>query len=515
MAIIFKTEARRIIPRLRSLELAATTGELSLIGSKFPGLKFNPKFFLREQNEAWKKNKTIVHASDLLSSAFVLGLEKEYTNVAEFILKEASIFDSSILILAKKTLDIDLDEKLIVPIEDQQLKTRYEINSLKQVLSNEPKNPIAWMEIGRLYSLLGQIDKADKAIENALYLDKSNRFIIRSASRYYHHFSKEKDKALYVIRKSQQLSSDPWLISADIAYSTILGRYSKMAKIGENHIKNRTVDFYSITELASALGTLEYNNGKVKEARKYFNQSLIYPNDNSLAQAAWMSENIHGISIESSKYEMPLAFEANSLHYYSTGDFKSAFDEAMKWHLDEPYSTRPIKAASYIASVFLSDYKISIELTERGLTLAPDDIVLKNNLVYFLIQDNQLNKGEKIFSNSLYEIITNPDSFPENERVICTATAGLIAFRNNKPDLGNEYYQKAINIAKGVKNQYLVSLATINYVKEALKVVKEIEKTTELINILKEICKNNNQSDIKFMCENILTDYENSLSSPT
>ena len=385
MGIIFKTENRRVIPRLRSFKLSATTGELSILSSNDKEPKFNNSRFLYEQNKAWNNNKTLSHAGDLLSSAYVLGLQSEYLDVAKYIIEIDSNKNSPLLGLAKKILHVTENIYVVAP-HDIDLNTKYfkEINVIKQILIKEPKNPIAWMEMGRLYSLLGQIDKANRCVESALFLDKDNRFIARSASRFYHHFSDDKEKALYVIKKSKFLNNDPWLISAEIAYSTILGRFSKLAKVGINYLKNKSYNDHSITELASSLGTLEYDNGNIKEARKYFNQSLIKPNDNSLAQSIWISSNLTGLDIENEQYNLPLAFEAKANHFYEVGSFKHSFEEAMKWHSDEPYSTRPIKLASYISSIFLKEHKKSVALIEKALEITPGDIPLTNNLIYFL-----------------------------------------------------------------------------------------------------------------------------------
>jgi Tfp pilus assembly protein PilF len=513
MAIIFKTEERRIIPRLRSFDLSSTTGELSLQTSTSGSLKFDKDKFLDEQNEAWKKNKTLAHASDLLSSAFVLGFENDYKDVAEFVLNSGEVNDKPIGNLAKKILTLiettgfENSEHVV-----DDIKIRSDIKVLKHILNQEPKNPIAWMEIGRLYSLLGQMTKADNAVEMALRLDKNNRFIVRSASRYYHHFSEEKDKPLYVIRKSEYAKNDPWLISADIAYSTILGRYSKVSKIGEELIKHKTYGLSSTTELSSALGTLEYNNGKIKEARKYLTHSLQAPNENSLAQVAWMSENINGINIENSKYDLPLAYEANSLRSYEVGEFKRAYDEAMNWHSDEPFSTRPIKVASYIASVFLKEHKISIQLTKRALELTPGDVLLLNNLVYFLIQNGEIEEAEKIFVKTLTDIIDNPEKHSDREKIICTATAGLIAFKNKNIEAGNKYYEKAIAFAKSSKSSYLIGLATANYVKEAIAVIESKEEISKLTSQLKDTCKYNEEPDIKQIYDEVMLIAEAKLS---
>ena len=62
------------------------------------------------------------------------------------------------------------------------------------------------MELGRLYAFKGQLSKANRAVENALYLDKNNRFISRSASRFFHHFSDDTEKALHTIRSKKENS---------------------------------------------------------------------------------------------------------------------------------------------------------------------------------------------------------------------------------------------------------------------------------------------------------------------
>jgi Tfp pilus assembly protein PilF len=508
MGIIFKTEDRRIIPRWRSYELAASTGELSLNSLKSNPLNFNAGSFLLEQKKAWKVDKTLMHAGDLLSSAFVLGLQSQFIDVAKFVIEKSTDAYSPLLELANKTLNInkDINEKVSLfdtPLNNQKLQN--EIKVLKHILHEEPKNPIAWMEIGRLYSLIGQMDKANKSIEVALHLDKNNRFIARSASRFYHHFSGDKEKALYVIKNSDFLKSDPWMLSAEIAYSTILGRHSKMAKIGADYLKNEIYNDFSTTELASAVGTLEYNNGKLKNARKLFNQSLIQPNDNSLAQIMWMSENLNGLNINDYQYNLPLAFEANAVHSYETGNFQQSFDEAMRWHDDEPYSTRPIKVASYVSSIFLKEHKKSIKLIRKALEMTPLDVPLTNNLIYFLAQDNQIGEACKEFEIGLKHIVDNVKDY--KDRVSYIATAGLIAFRTNKPSEGKMYYEKAISLARSSKNNYHLALATVNYVKEALKFTKSNDERSALVKQLDSVCEKSKELDIQLMYKETLTEY--------
>lgn len=482
MEIIYQDD-RRIIPRLRSFEVTAQTGELGVNIRTPTQVILDKDQFLRVQLSAWQREKNLVNAGDLLSSARVLGVESNFVDVAKYILEKDIVENSAIFKLADRICNLDKPVEVVKEVSVKDLNfnsNKYypEIKFLKSILQNEPRNPVAWMEIGRLYSLVGQIDKANKCIDKALYLDPNNRFIVRSASRFFHHFQSDKEKPLWVIKNAINLKNDPWLMSAEIAYSSVLGRHSKVAKIGVTLLKDNSFNSSAITELASAVATLEYDSGKVKDARKLFSQALRQPNDNSLAQIIWMQDNVKGITIENSKYNLPFAYEANAKHYYQLKQFVESFEEAMRWHEDEPYSTRPIKLASYISSIFLKDHKKSVELINKALSLKPDDKGLLNNLVYYMILDGQLEPAKKKFETQLRQVVEDNDL--SKESISCIATAGLLAYRENRPDQGKYYYEKAIHYAKRIKNEYYVSLATMNYVREAIKFPKTEQELREL-----------------------------------
>ena len=87
MSNIFKTEERRVIPRLRSFEIASITGEMApydKVAINFKSQEAN--LFLQEQLAGWSNNKSIVNAGDILSSAFVLGEEDSFKEIASYIL---------------------------------------------------------------------------------------------------------------------------------------------------------------------------------------------------------------------------------------------------------------------------------------------------------------------------------------------------------------------------------------------------------------------------------------------
>ncbi|MDP9076717.1 MAG: hypothetical protein M3O71_04775 [Bacteroidota bacterium] len=515
MSIIFKTEERRVIPRLRSFDLALSTGELGLNENTLKNIKVkNEQAFIEQQSELWKKNKNLSFAGDILGSAYVLGVAAEFQNIAKYILDNS---ESELDPLTKLAARLIRPTDTFVQIDDNAsiaATTRHEIRKVKQALIAEPKNPIAWMELGRLYALEGQVKKGEKAIRNALSLDKDNRFIVRSASRFYHHFKGDPERSLYVVKSAEFAKKDPWLISADIAYSQVMNRFSRMTKVGELYVADNSQDIFSITELASALGTSEFKNGHSKQAKKYFRQSLLNPTDNSLAQVSWMAENLSGFDVDTLKYELPLAFEAKAIYYYETGNFPESYDQALLWQKDEPFSVRPIKAASYILGFYYKKYNASVELTKKGLQMDPTDVVLANNLVYYLVQDGQIDEAITLFEKSIRNVIQNPENYTNSEQMYCNATAGLILFKQNKVELGKNYYTKAIEISKKLKVWYLTELATVNYVKAALNSNISDEEVELLIQQLKETCRHSTQEDIKYIYSEILQQYDKRFEVP-
>jgi Tfp pilus assembly protein PilF len=219
-----------------------------------------------------------------------------------------------------------------------------------------------------------------------------------------------------------------------------------------------------------------------------------------------MAENIGGFNVDTLSYQVPLAYEAKAIYYYEQGVFDEAYKESIKWQEDEPFSIRPIKAASYISSFFYKDYQTSIALTRKGLQIKPNEVVLSNNLVYYLLQDGKLDEAIPLFEKTIRNVILKPDHYPESEQLYCNATAGLIFFKQNQAELGKLYYNKAIDIAKKMKNGYLIALAVVNYTKAALNFADD-DDANSLIKQLKDTCKYITAEDIKFMYNEILKDY--------
>ena len=140
-----------------------------------------------------------------------------------------------------------------------------------------------------------------------------------------------------------------------------------------------------ITELASAIATLELNAGDNRKARKLFHQSLVEPTDNSIAQVEWASQKISNLTLERRHLNAPLSYEARALDFYLEGKWSETYTECVSWLNDEPYSTRPTVLGTFIASVALQNFSEAAQLARRSLKANPNSQLLLNNLTFALV----------------------------------------------------------------------------------------------------------------------------------
>ena len=518
MGLIYKTDKRTTIPRWRSHDLALEVGELSPLqmGASSVSLDFRHGALI-EQIFAWNKYRTIPHAADLFSSAYAMGIENDFLDIATFLYKEKDNISKVLLRQVTEVLGISKDELLLDVnfdffTEEGKKRTISEISRIRHYLKKEPNNPLAWVDLARNHSLLGNIDKSIMAIETALHVnDTSDRFVLRSASRLFHHLGDD-ERAHSIIRKGQNIKFDPWLISSEIAYSSILNRRSGLIKNAKEIIKGKKFSPFQISELASAVGTTEFFEGDFKNAKSMFNTALIQPNDNSLAQVIWFHEYFpYLLELSAEQINIPLAFEAQTHLYYNSGDYKSACKSAIRWLNDEPYSTRPVRLASYISTIFLGNNSQSIEILKHGLKANRTDLKLLNSLCYNLLLEDDISEAEKYLGKYKNSVIT---SEPVETKIAIVATTGLYNFRIGNIDEGRKSYLESIEFAIKQKSDYLQALAVANYLREEIIVYKKgnIKRDKliiiSLVDKLKGLTIKARQSDVLRLSTNVLREYD-------
>ena len=213
------------------------------------------------------------------------------------------------------------------------------------------------------YTVLGNFERAVDAIEMALRLAGSNRFVLRCPSRFYIH-SGDPARGHRLLSGNDMTAHDPWLLAAEIAAAAAARRTSRLIRRARRWVDSEKTVPLHVSELAGALATLNFEAGTTKLARKLLRRSLNTPTENAIAQAAWMERHFIGIQIESSL--LARSHEAKAWATFQGANWERSIVAARSWLLDQPFSSRPAIFGSYVSAIVLGDYEQSARFAEQG-----------------------------------------------------------------------------------------------------------------------------------------------------
>lgn len=500
MAFLCETIDRRVIPNWRSFQDTISNGELD-----YPKQTSALVFNLDEYVNEWKENHSLIYASELVNAAVANDVwdNNEAKNAAEFIVKNEGKITVSLRKIASSLLNYDKEKNIVKSESDEvviNIKDIYpQIGFLKSLIRKYPYNPINYVEIARYYLMIGQLIKAEKMINIAIALGSQNRFISRCSARFFVHIE-DYDKAQYVLKLNRNIDSDPWLMASEISVNLLRNRSSSFIKKAMSLINSRNYSAFSLSELTSSLGTLEFVNGSQKKSRHYFNKSLISPNDNALAQAEWAQSNKLNLSFNRAVCEkVNMNFEANAMYEYQMENFNEALKYSIRWLNDMPYSKSPVFTGANIAYTFLHDYEKAANILLRGLEANPNEPAFLNNLAYTYALDNKLDKA-----NAVIQRLKRFNNIDERTKICITATCGLIAFRENRIQEGRDLYLKAIKDSKDIMDDPTYNWgAMLNYIREEILVSNV--KLSEVDSILSQIKERPQDKGIKALKHDVLS----------
>lgn len=495
MNLIREKDNREVIPNWRNFNTTSNLGELSKLSNK-PEIIFN----LNELKNDWENKKTIGVAADLINAHFISNskIDETILEVIKFINKSSK--PSKLLLKLsnslntieeveeheyindKKDANLNLVSQIKFLIEST---ARHHINIYKRLAIDNPKNPINWVELSRLYSIEGNKKKSETCILNALYLAPDNRYVLRCATRFFIE-NDMSEKAIYYLRKSTNTALDPWLTSAHIAVSSSLNKFSPFLK---NAIKQRESDKFTsfdLSELNSSLGTLELSTGNLKKAKVFFNDSLKLPNDNSLAQFQFIlnyDKRLSTISNNNIK-NVKNNFEALALKYRDEENWTSAVENGLRWFLDVPYSAEPAVFTSYLLCTTIGDFETAAKVCDLALKINPEP-TLYNNLAFSLLQLNKVEEAEKYLQILNYYIRSNPDSIQKESVITALGTNALYFIKINEIDEGIRLYNEAIDSAKKANLKYYELAGKLYYARELnlIKHPSSSEKVKEVLTL--------------------------------
>lgn len=452
-----------MIPRWRDFRTTAETGELDGQPSTAP-LAIDSRGYFEQKLASWEQDRSTERAADLVTSALVLGRHSEAAEAARLLLAPERDVTAALKVVADLVLSPeDRAGRIVVPeLKDADIEAdvvRLRVRALRSQLRDAPRNALLWVDLSRAYSMLGQRDQSIRAMERALRLVRSNRFILRSAARLFVHVD-EPNRAHRLLTEADRTREDPWLLAAEIAVAAVADRRPVFVRQGRQLLEGGRFPSLHTAELASAIATLEMTAGDVKKARRLFRESLVDPTDNSLAQAGWAATKMSGVEVARELLSKPRSFEARALQHYREGQWLPAIRQCENWLFDEPFSSRPAALGSYLAGVAEQDYRSSEEFARRGLRANPGDPMLLNNLVVALANQGRVDDAVQQFR----DIREAPDEI----RATLLATEGLLSFRKGDSAEGRRLYLEAIEQTRHQGNRRTEALAAVHLAREEL-----------------------------------------------
>ena len=439
---------RNVIPRWRTFAATVELGELGTPPRKGRRENEAPRELTRRLRN-WRPSDAPVYAADLLSSSLVAGQHEEVREAARELLKNEDPKALFQHLAARRVLSgrppLRGSGTHAPASQGNRDIIRSQIVFERKLLRYAPDNPIAWTELAHAYTAVGEGDKAERCLQAACQLAPHNRFVLRSATRFWIH-DKDPERSLWLLRRSSRIRSDPWLLAAELATSTVCSRVSKEAKRAERLLGSEKESTIHFSELAAALGVIEFEHGHTRRARNLFLRALQRPTENAVAQAVWFNRQAGNTKLENLIQEhlaAPRGYEALAWIRFRQGVWDQAVQALEDWLDDEPFASRPAIDASYLATLAMEDHSRAESIAMRGLQANPKDHRLENNLAVAQLHMNRVEEAARI--------IARLRAAADDPRGTATmhATRGLLAFRQGHPERGAQFYLEAADEAAG------------------------------------------------------------------
>ncbi len=453
MAGFISDKARQVIPRWRTLRETLRRRELDSVVPSRVYQKDAPDFLAQKLID-WKQHQTVGHAADLVGAGVALGRKEEITGAAKFLLRDDVYALSWARELAVHALDTPDNGKIVAPTPEvmEESYLHGQVRHLRQLLHSEPRDPISWVELSRVYAILGLGEQAGRCMSIALQLATTNRFVLRSACRLFVHLG-DPERAHGILAKSDRTPHDPWLLAAEIAVGSIAEKRPKLIKPARRMLSRGKFASSHISELASALATLELGSGSLRKSKKLFKLSLEEPTENSIAQAAWTSWRERDIYFEDRSLARFNAFEAQSWISFQKGDWGQSIAQCKLWQFDQPFSSWPSIFGSFIAAIVLEDYQMSEWFAEIGLRANPTDFMLLNNLAFARVNLGKMEGASEALTRAYRSQMS------ERENMAIQATRGFLEFQNGNLEVGRRLYLDALTAAQKLERQDVLLFA--------------------------------------------------------
>ncbi|MEO1700627.1 MAG: hypothetical protein AAFR71_01135 [Pseudomonadota bacterium] len=412
--------------------------------------------------ERWQATPSIDYALELLDCASFVEDKGLFYGPAAQIINSNEVTKTSKFVAQQV---VRPDRNSLAPTFDFSSKDHIHkaIAENRQRLQEEPRNSLLHSEQARLYAIIDEADAAERSFNVALAISPDNRHVLRSYSRFMVHVGGP-EMALRRLRISNAISRDPWLQAAEIAISEHHGVGSQVARAATKSLEAARIKPAHISELATALATLEQSVGNRKKFKKRLIQSLIRPSDNALAQATWFfRQTPDDIAEEFSDVMLPMVHNSKEARTYAllkSRKWHEAVESYADWQREESFSSHIAIEGSFYALSFSKDYETAISICRNGLIANNASHGLLNNLCYAERRIGYVDSAVKTM-NKLKSVYSAWETSP-----IYLATDGMLQFANGSHDVGRMRYQRALEIADGEQQPFLPERIKMHWLHE-------------------------------------------------
>lgn len=333
---------------------------------------------------------------------------------------------------------------------------------LRSRIKYNNRDALAWLDLGYLNTLRGNMVDARRNVMVAATLSPESPFIVRSSGRFLVH-DEDVEAALSLTRTALKRGRNPDLIGTEIALSDLvnvpslwaLEAKSILSKLS-NYCGGRTA------ETAIALATNEAKHGSRHKLKKILAKDWVLVDENVQAQLVWVS-NFADVTVPKSFEVEGNNSESQFRQSYTNKNFKDAVSAAESWLEYQPFSTAPATYGSFIAGTYLGNYRKGAEICEAALYSNPNDFCLLNNAAFCLARAGELTKAIAYLGMAKRNVV----DLSETENAVFKATHGLVAYRSGDALLGANLYQEAIRYFEKNDFKKEESLATLMWAEEA------------------------------------------------
>lgn len=460
---------RRVIPRWRVSTEVAVSGELTPLRERAPTVSFDRE--LARLKREILLNPTPGVAADALGVALLSGDNALEVQAKDILNKHQDIIPAGLRKLIGSQDEV-IEGATLSRWDCSTKRNQVAIQRIRRLLLQYQHNPLLYLDMARNQAVLGLREKAEKSIRVALSLAPQHRHVLRAASRFY--ISEDAPEiALRLLVNSPMTRHDPWLMAAEVATAQVVGRGSKFFKQGKLLLDHPTFKPVHLSELAAAIGTVELEDGRRKDAKRRFEIAMLDPTENALAQVKWAEDKSNSrFAFGNPTHHLLGAHEAAFIKaYYQNHDIVEAARHVDKWFDDEPFSAVAAMMHSYMGSI-LDDYQSVIDVCDLGLRSNPNHPCLMNNKIFAQISSGQVFEGdeETVLAKlaSITKYLSAEASKEDADVAHIGANIGLLLYRSGYPEKGRQAYDHAVKWATRKNERFSAANALMFHAREAI-----------------------------------------------